>query len=307
MTPRPRHALIAAALFASACSSASSPGPAAGPTTPVEPGAPAPPAAPASPQTTSSPPPTEAPPIATVTPTPPDDGPVVVGSGSGRNALDGSASGSDAILVSVDRGLYVMDPVLANEPRLQGDVYVAVNGATPPDGTTVEINGIPLVRRGLPGSPESPFSLDVAGPQPEPDDDGMVNITVRSGALVKRVSLPCPPDLAVTTSAAPDSHLRGRGSLQLSWDGDLEVNSENPFPTAFTTSAKLMHYRYATHAVGDEHYATKYVAAGAHSVTLDVEPSDDGYCAELRWQGRFFQDGGSRGFCGRAKRIEYYY
>jgi hypothetical protein len=182
-----------------------------------------------------------------------------------------------------------------------------VNGATPPADTTVEINGVALVRQELPGSPESPFRIDPAGPQPELGDDGMVTITVRSGALVKTMSLPCPPDLALTSSAVPDSYLRGKRSLQLSWDGDIEANAENPFPTAFTTSAKLMQYSYATHVIGDEHYSTKYVSAGAHSVSLDVAPSDDGYCAEVRWQGKFFEAGNSRGFCGRAKRIEYRY
>jgi hypothetical protein len=230
-----------------------------------------------------------------------------VGSGSGRNALDGSASGSPAIVISADRGLYLLDATLAGEPRLQGDVYVSVNGAAPPADTAVDINGVGLVRQALPGSPESPFRLDVAGPQPEPDANGMVTITVRSGGLARTMSLPCPPDLAVRSSAAPDAALRGRRALQLSWDGDLEANAENPFPTAFTTSAKLMHYSYATHAVGPEHYAARYVPAGARAVSLEIAPSDDGYCAELRWQGRFFEDGNSRGFCGRAKRIEYRY
>jgi hypothetical protein len=238
---------------------------------------------------------------------PVQSGPVVVGSGTGRNALNGSVTGSSAILISADRGLYVLDAALAGEPTVAGEVYVAVNGATPPPDTTVEINGIPLKREALPGSPESPFRIDVAGPQPAPDADGMVNITVRSGGVVKTMSLPCPPDLAVTSSHAPDGHLGGKRSIQLSWDGDIEANAENPFPTAFTTSAKLMQYSYATHAIGDEHYSTKYVAAGARTVSLDVAPSDDGYCAELRWQGRFVQDGNSRGFCGRAKRIEYRY
>jgi hypothetical protein len=230
----------------------------------------------------------------------------VVGAGTGRNALDGSVTGSSAILISADKGLYVLDVALAGEPSIEGDVYVAVNGATPPADTTVEINGVPLAREDLPGSPESPFRIDAAGPQPVPDADGMVTITVRSGGLVKTMSLPCPTDLAVTSSAPPDGYLRGRRSVDLSWDGDIEANAENPFPTAFTTSAKLMHYSYVTHAIGDEHYSTKYVA-GARAVALDVSPSDDGYCAELRWQGKYLQDGNSRGFCGRAKRIEYRY
>jgi hypothetical protein len=240
-------------------------------------------------------------------PPPADPGAVVVGSGNGRSGLSGSVTGSTAILVSVDRGLYLLDQKLAGEPRLEGAVYVALNGATPPVDTTVEINGILLEREDLPGSPESPFRLDVAGPQPEPDADGLIHITVRSSGLEKTLSLPCPPDVALTSSAAPDSNLRGKRSLRLSWDDDLEANRENPFPAPFTTSAKLMHYAYATHALGDEHYATKYVPEGTRTVKFDVPVSDDGYCAELRWQGKYFQDGNSRGFCGRAKRIEYRY
>lgn len=301
MTPPRRRAVVAALLALAACNGSSpAPQPGGPIVLPGDPGSPEAPGTPPGPPPASPTPPTS--------PTsPPDPGPFVVGSGTGRNALDGSASGSPAILVSADRGLYLLDPALAGEPRLQGDVYVSVNGATPPADTTVEINGVPLARQELPGSPESPFRLDVTGPQPEPDVDGMVTITVRSGGHVKTLSLPCPPDVAVRSSSAPDSSLHDEASLKLSWDGDLEANLENPFPTAFTTSAKLMHYSYTTHAVGDEHYATKYVAAGTRSVSLAVAPSDDGYCAELRWQGRYFQDGSSRGFCGRAKRIEYHY
>jgi hypothetical protein len=239
--------------------------------------------------------------------TPADTGPVVVGTGNGKSALSGSSSGAAAIAIDVDRGLYVLDVPLAGEPSLEGEVYVTVNGATPPADTTVEINGVALARRELPGSPQSPFRIDVSGPQPQPGPDGMVTITVRTGGLVKTMSLPCPPDVALTCSQAPDSNLRGKRTLDMSWAEDLEPNTENPFPTAFGTSAKLMHYSYATHAVGDEHYSTKYVPAGTTTVSLDVAPSDDGYCAELRWQGKFFQDGSSRGFCGRAKRVEYHY
>jgi len=323
MTSSLRCSIFAALLVVTACSdspSASSPaspddppGNPGAPSAPESPGVPsAPPAAPSAPPLGEGPPATpplaETPPATPETPPPsPPVAPVVVGSGTGRNALNGSASGSRAILISADKGLYVLGPALAGEPHVDGEVYVSVNGTAPPADTTVEINGVPLVRRELPGSPESPFRVDVAGPQPEPDAEGMVTITVRSGALVKTMSLPCPPDLAVTSSAAPDSYLRGKPAVQLSWDGDIEANTENPFPTAFTTAAKLMHYRYDTHVIGDEHYSTKYVAAGTRSVSLDVAPSDDGFCAELRWQGKFFQDGNSRGFCGRAKRIEYRY
>lgn len=296
MTAPLRRASLAALVALAACHGSSPSSPADPPVASPAPGDPSPPTSPAPPA------PPETPPAPTV-----DPGPFVVGSGAGRSALEGSVTGAPEILVSADHGLYLLDPALAGEPSLQGDVYVSVRGATPPDDTTVELNGVPLVRQPLPGSPESPFRLDVGGPQPEPDADGLVTITVRSGGLVKAMSLPCPPDLAVRSSAAPDSELRGRPALELSWDGDIEANEENPFPTAFTTSAKLMHYSYATHVVGDEHYATKYVPAGTRSVSLEVAPSDDGFCAELRWQGKYVEEGNSRGFCGRAKRIEYRY
>jgi hypothetical protein len=299
MSPRPRRVLLLALVALAACNDprphvAGGPGPGPGgdpgtPTTPATPGTPTTPADPGTPAT------------------PVDPGPFVVGSGTGLSAAEGAVAGAAAIAVSVEKGLYVMDPVLANEPRLAGEVYVAVNGRTPPEGTTVEINGVPLVRVALPGSPESPFRLDPEGPQPEPDADGVVRITVRSGALTKTMALPCPPDVAVTSSVKPDGQLRGKAKLRLSWPEDLDVNPENTFPTDFQTSAKLAFYSYTTHAVGDEHYATKYVPPGQHAVDLEISPSEDGYCAEVRWQGRFFQSGNSRGFCGRAKRIEYHY
>lgn len=309
MTTLPRLTLLACLAALAACSGSSRAPGSGGPGAPGDPGSPGAPGSPSDPGAPPAPTDPGAPPAPPGTPPgpPANPGPFVVGSGTGRNPLPGAVTGSDAILVSVEKGLYLLDPVLAHEPRLDGEVYVSVNGAAPPPDTTVEINGVPLARRELPGSPEIPFALDAASPQPEPDADGLVHVTVRSGALSKTMSLPCPPDVALTSSAPPDGNLRDVPAVQLSWDGDLEANAENPFPTAFTTSAKLMHYSYATHEIGDEHYATKYVADGGRSVSLEVAPSDDGFCAEVRWQGAFLQSGNSRGFCGRAKRIEYHY
>jgi hypothetical protein len=169
----------------------------------------------------------------------------------------------------------------------------------------VYVNGVALVPYGFPG-PKRFWEVDPSGPQPALGPAGYLAVTVKAGSLVRTVPLPCPADLAVTSSAPLGKSLKGTPSLQLSWPEELLVNRENPFPADYYANAKLRAFDVASRSLVGIEAASKHLPLGSRDVSLEVAPTAaSGYLAELRWQGAYTDDAGSRGFCGWAKRIAY--
>jgi hypothetical protein len=214
---------------------------------------------------------------------------------------------SNGLRVDVAQGLFLLDPAMSGEPNFDGLVLVELAGAAPPAGTSVDLNGVPLVPHVEAGLPQKFWKIDPAGAQPVLDANGYLVATAKAGSLTRSLTLPCPGDVPVTSSVAPGSSLSAATSLQLAWNYDLSVNTVNPFPTDFFASAHLRGYDAATNTVATG-LAVAQQAVPQHGLgaKLDVgATAASGYVAEVRWQGRFVQDGDSRGFCGRVKRLAY--
>jgi hypothetical protein len=200
---------------------------------------------------------------------------------------------------SVGSGLYLLDPPLPGEPLFQGDMEVVVDGGPPPRDTVVYLNGAPLVRDTREDDGSRFWHLDPAAAPPTGAADGTVTITVEAGDLAGAITLPCPADVAVTTSAPAGTPLVAGSGLLLSWASSLSVN---PVATFASTSLRAFDVGTATALPGV--LAHQLVMGTALSASLPVsETSASGYVAELRWHGPFQREGGGDGFCGRVKRL----
>ncbi|MFL5270725.1 MAG: hypothetical protein ACJ79E_01470 [Anaeromyxobacteraceae bacterium] len=251
-----------------------------------------------------TPPPTTTPPPVT-TPPPAD---TVVDAAPPPNAPSPPppADAGQGLRISAPQGLYLLAPPLAGEASFEGPVLVQLNGGVPPGDTTVELNGVALVRTTTTaqGAANKFWAIDPAVPLPPLRGDDAVVLTARTGSVVRSLTLPCPPDLAVTVSAGPGASLAGATTLRIAWTGDLAVNTRNSLVTDFFASAHLRALDLATQVAEPGRLAQRLVPHGATQVVLDVPATAaTGYAAELRWQGAFVQDGSSDGFCGRVKRL----
>lgn len=204
------------------------------------------------------------------------------------------------------QGLYLLDGPLAGEASVDGSVEVRLLGDAPPVDTTVTLNGTPLVARPLAGLARVFWAVDPDGPQPPPSGDGALTLEARGGGEVKRLVLPCPADLAVTSSTPAGASLSTTATLTLGWAAPLPANALNVFPSDFYPSALLRGLDVAARTPSVEAVSHRVIPRQATSVVLDVGATDlGGYLAELSWPGKYVLDGTSAGFCGRVKRLVY--
>lgn len=241
--------------------------------------------------TASTPTPTPSP---TPTPTPTPIDPVPTPSPSSR------------MQIRAVQGLYVLDAPLAGEATVDGSVEVRLAGDAPPPDTAVTLNGTPLVARALDGLARVFWTVDPDGPQPAPAGDGSLTLEARGGGESKRLVLPCPADVAVTSSTPAGASLSGTPTLTLGWPAPLPANAVNVFPSDFFASALLRGLDVAARTASVEAVSHRVIPRQATSVALDVGATDlGGYVAELSWPGKYVVDGTSAGFCGRVKRLAY--
>jgi hypothetical protein len=231
--------------------------------------------------------------------------PVADGSGSSSTPAPGPGETpppvpqSASLRVSAGSGLFILDPQLASEPLVQGSVEVVVDGKAPPADTTVEVNGVRLVRDARDDDGSRFWHVDPDGTQPRPDVAGVLTVTARSGSLAGSIAMQCPADLAISPSVPLGTPLSGASSLVLRWDGGLPENA-----VATYAGASLRGYDPVTGALEPGVLSHHRLGAGAVDASLPVAASTSGgYLAELRWPGAAARSGSGDGFCGRAKRL----
>ncbi|HET9553315.1 MAG TPA: hypothetical protein VFP50_10135 [Anaeromyxobacteraceae bacterium] len=218
-------------------------------------------------------------------------------------------SGSSRFQIGAAAGLYLVDPV-AGEPSVEGLVVVTLtaistNGFIPPADTVVTLNGVPLLRD--PSLSGAYWRVDPAGPQPVVGSGGELLLVARAtldGKPIERtLVLPCPADVAVTTTPAPGAPLAQGGTLHLASAADLTLNPgvpamANTYPTAtlygFDPAARTLSAALPAHPIGPGPLAVDLTAPAS------AAPA---WLLDLRWPGPWVIDGETGGFCGLAKRF----
>src|SRR3954469_11116832 len=228
-------------------------------------------------------------------------------------ALGGN--GSHRFEVGAPQGLYLHDPT-PGEPSVRGFVIVTLGspasgtGFLPPADTVVTMNGVPLLRD--PNLNGTFWRVDPAGPQPKIGSGGQMVLVAsatdpNTGKPIQRsLVLPCPNDIAVSSTPAIGSSLAGAPSVAISSLSDITFNVGVPIVASVFPQATLFGYDRASRnivASGGPHN----IGPGPLSITVPVTPAaaGDAYLLDLRWPGIFILDGQTGGFCGLAKRWTY--
>jgi hypothetical protein len=219
------------------------------------------------------------------------------------------ASGSSRFQIGAASGLYLVDPV-AGEPSVGGLVVVTLtaistNGFVPPADTVVTMNGVPLLRD--PTLSGAYWRLDPSGPQPVAGSGGelvlVARATVDGKPIERTLVLPCPSDVAVTTTPAPGAPLAPGTTLHLASAADLTLNPgvpamANTYPTAtlygFDPAARTLSAALPARNLGPGPLAVDLTAP---------ESAAPAWLLDLRWPGPWQLDGETGGFCGLAKRF----
>ena len=223
-------------------------------------------------------------------------------------------NGSHRFELGSQQGLYLQDPT-PGEPSVRGFVVVTLGspasgtGFLPPADTVVTMNGVPLLRD--PALNGSFFRLDPAGPQPTIGTGGQMVLVAtgtdpQTGKQIQRsLVLPCPNDIAVSSTPAIGSSLAGATSVTITSPSDITFNLGVGIAAGNFPQATLFGYQRAAVnivASGSPHN----IAPGPLSITVLVTPTaGDAYLLDLRWPGTFILDGQTGGFCGLAKRWTY--
>ncbi len=238
--------------------------------------------------------------------------------------IQAGGSGSARWQFATPVGLFVVDPAVG-EIALQGAtpgspalspalVIVNLDKKAPPADTTVTLNGIPLIPAF--GSPTvtGTFTVDPAGPQPIVGAGGAITLVVASASAgaQRQLILPCPSDVAMTSTPPIGSNLAGHASVQLAFAfPGIYLNPTNPPIPALAGGpfprATLMGYDPGTGRLPLGNLGDALVGAGQLGVTVPVVPQSttSEYMMDVRWPGFWQPDGETGGFCGLAKRWTY--
>ncbi|MFL5389582.1 MAG: hypothetical protein ACJ79C_12705, partial [Myxococcales bacterium] len=223
-------------------------------------------------------------------------------------------NGSHRFEMGAGQGLYLQDPA-AGAPTVSGLVVVtlgAAGGGLPgnaPADTVVTMNGVALLRD--PNLDGNFFRLDPAGPQPSIGWGGQI-VLVATGTdpkdgkpIQRQLVLPCPNDIAVSSTPAIGSSLAGAATVTVLSPSDITLNIGIPLMNGIFPQATLFGYDRASRTLapsGSPHN----IAPGPLNVTVPATPTAaDAYLFDLRWPGHFILDGQTGGFCGLTKRWTY--
>lgn len=214
------------------------------------------------------------------------------------------------------QGLYLQDPA-AGEPTVSGLVLVNLDRAAPPAGTTVTLNGVPLARW-MVGTPPAPsdryWTVDPAGPQPVARSGGWLEIVADTGTGISRsLVLPCPHDVAMTTSPAAGASLAGLASVPVEWSPldtlTVAANAGVPAMAGIQPTATMRVYDPALGALEPGAAGAQVIVGpSAAGVIVPFTPraGAPGYLVDVRWPGAWIPDGGETGaFCGLVHRIAF--
>ena len=218
--------------------------------------------------------------------------------------------------VGAPLGLYLVDPA-KGEASVQGLVNVTYGptsaGGIPPDGTTVTMNGVALLKD--PALNGAFWRLDPAGPQPVTGSGGQLVLVAtlpipgQAKPDVRTMVLPCPNDVVVTSTPAIGSALVPAAPLHLASAADITLNVGNWVPLVGAVPQALLYgYDPATRALSplSGSSVTFIHTPGALNVDVPVTTTTaPAYLIDLRWPGQGFLDGQTGGFCGLAKRWTY--
>jgi hypothetical protein len=220
-------------------------------------------------------------------------------------------SGSNRFEMGTFDGLYLVDPA-KGEASVQGWVVVTFGpvGAgnfIPPADTVVTMNGVPLLRD--PALNGAYWRLDPAGPQPHIGSGGTMELvasaTVSGSPIQRTLVLPCPSDVAVTSTPAVGSVIAAGTPLHLSTTADLTLNVGIAAMASILPEATLYGYDPASRAITGIQ-SPQLLGPGALDLSLPVAATAaPDYLVDLRWPGHWVIDGQSGGFCGLAKRLTY--
>jgi hypothetical protein len=212
-------------------------------------------------------------------------------------------------------GIYVVDPAVG-EIAIQGatsgsPAFVVVNldKLPPPADTTVSLNSVLLVRAsGLSAS----WTVDPAGPQPIVGTGGFITLVAASASngSQRQLILPCPSDIAMTSTPPIGSSLAGHASVQVAFAASLVLNPPNiPGLAGVFPQATLLGYDPNTGRLPLGNLGGSAVGAGQLGVTVPISTpaTTSQYLMDIRWPGLWVPDGdGETGaFCGLAKRWTY--
>jgi hypothetical protein len=221
------------------------------------------------------------------------------------------ASGSNRFQMGAADGLYLVDPV-QGEPSVTGLVVVTLGPVgtgnfIPPADTTVTMNGVPLLRD--PNLNGAYWRVDPAGPQPVVGTGGrmvlVASATIAGAPVERTLVLPCPSDVAVSSSPGAGSALAVGSSVHLSSASDLTLNPGVPMMASKYPEVTLYGYDPDTRSLAAAGGPT-FLPPGPLSVDVAVAPTvAPAYLLDLRWPGQWVIDGETGGFCGLAKRAAF--
>src|SRR4051812_8591963 len=223
-------------------------------------------------------------------------------------------NGSHRFEMGAGQGLYLQDPT-PGQPTVSGFVVVtlgAAGGGLPgnaPADTVVTLDGVPLLRD--PALDGNFFRLDPAGTQPRIGWGGQM-VLVATGTdpkdgkpIQRQLVLPCPNDIAVSSTPAIGSSLAGAATVTVLSPSDITLNIGIPLMNGIFPQATLFGYNRATRTLAPSGSPVN-IAPGPLAVTVAVTATTaDAYLLDLRWPGHFILDGQTGGFCGLAKRWTY--
>jgi len=224
-------------------------------------------------------------------------------------------NGSNRFEFGFQQGLYLQDPT-PGEPSVRGLVNVslrAAGGGLPgnaPADTVVTLNGVPLLRD--PTLNGNFWRLDAAGPQPKIGTGGQMVLVATAtdpktgNAIQRSLVVPCPSDIAVSSTPAIGSSLAGATSVTITSPSDITFNVGVGIAAGNFPQATLFGYDRATRTISASG-SPRNIAPGPLNITVPVTPAaaGDAYLLDLRWPGIFILDGQTGGFCGLAKRWTY--
>ena len=223
------------------------------------------------------------------------------------------ASGDGRWQIGSATGLYLVDPGVG-EISIQGAtpgsvplVSVSLGKNPPAADTTITLNGVKLMRWA--GNPLLQWTVDPAGPQPIVGSGGYIELVASDGSGHQRqMVLQCPSDLAMLSSPAIGSGLTVGSTVQLSFGSTIVLNPAGIAGLAGVfPSAALVGYNPATGSIVKATVGQALIGAGQLGVMVPLvgQTTAAQYLMDVRWPGRWQQDGETGAFCGLAKRWTY--
>jgi hypothetical protein len=133
---------------------------------------------------------------------------------------DGGNDTTPGLEINAALGISVIASPLASEQAVDGLVTVELDGEDPPTGTTLTLNGTPLVP--WLGS-ASIFTVDEAN-VPAAAPGNPITLVAAAGGKTSTLALACPGEPGWGTTPAAGAALRATSAVSSNWTGDIYFN-----------------------------------------------------------------------------------